>query len=63
MKTISPNNFFNYFKECYKIDNKEFSVENILNVKYKYKWFLNRKEEFLNDSLPIIPYVNKILEN
>jgi len=59
MKTISPNNFFNYFKECYKIDNKEFSVENILNVKYKYKWFLNRKEEFLNDSLPIIPYVNK----
>jgi len=62
MKTISPNNYFNYFKECYKIDNKEFSVENILNVKYKYKWFLNSKEEFLNDSLPIIPYINKNIE-
>lgn len=62
MKTISPNNFFNYFKECYKIDNKEFSVENILNVKYKYKWFLNGKEEFLNNSLPIIPYANKNIE-
>jgi len=62
MKTITPNNFFNYFKECYKIDNKGFSVDNILNVKYKYKWFLNSKEEFLNNSLPIIPYDNKNIE-
>jgi len=62
MKSITPNNFFNYFKECYKIDNKEFSVENILNVKYKYKWFLNGKEEFLTNSLPIIPYGNKNIE-
>ncbi len=39
MKSITPNKFFNYFKECYKIDNKEFIVDNILAIKYKYKWF------------------------
>jgi len=63
MKTIAPNNFFNYFKECYKIDNKEFVVDNILTVKYKYKWFARKKEELLNNQLPIIPYDNKNIEN
>ena len=59
MKDITPSNFFSYFKECYKIDNKEFVVDNILNVKYRYKWFVKQKEELLNNSLPIIPYDNK----
>jgi len=63
MKTIASNNFFNYFKECYKIDNKEFVVDNILTVKYKYKWFARKKEELLNDLLPIIPYDNKNIES
>ncbi|NQY29474.1 MAG: ATP-binding protein [Flavobacteriaceae bacterium] len=63
MKPIAPNNFFNYFKECYKIDNKEFVVDNILTVKYKYKWFARKKEELLNNQLPIIPYDNKNIEN
>ena len=63
MKPIPPNNFFNYFKECYKIDNKEFVVDNILTVKYKYKWFARKKEELLNNQLPIIPYDNKKIEN
>jgi len=63
MKSISPNNFFNYFKECYKIDNKEFLVDNILTVKYKYKWFTRKQEELLNNQLPIIPYDNKSIEN
>jgi len=63
MKNISPNNYFNYFKECYKIDNKEFVVDNILTVKYKYKWFTSKKEELLNNQLPIIPYDNKNIEN
>lgn len=63
MKSIIPNNFFNYFKECYKIDNKEFVVDNILTIKYKYKWFARKKEELLNNQLPIIPYDNKNIEN
>jgi len=63
MKSIVPNNFFNYFKECYKIDNKEFVVDNILTVKYKYKWFTRKKEELLNNQLPIIPYNNKNIDN
>ena len=44
MSSITPNNFFNYFKECYKIDNKEFIVDNILAIKYKNKWFAKTKE-------------------
>ncbi len=63
MKSITPNKFFNYFKECYKIDNKEFIVDNILAIKYKYKWFAKTKEELLNNLLPIIPYDNKNIEN
>tara|TARA_B110001450_G_scaffold79354_1_gene75295 strand:+ start:110 stop:2809 length:2700 start_codon:yes stop_codon:yes gene_type:complete len=62
MKNIKASNFFNFFKECYKFDNKEFSVENILALKYKYKWFANETEELLNNQLPIIPYNNKEIE-
>lgn len=60
--TQSPSNFFNYFKECYKLDYKEFVVNNILNPKYKFKWFNNIKEELLNHKLPIFYYDNKEVE-
>lgn len=60
--TKSPSNFFNYFKECYKLDYKEFVVHNILNSKYKFKWFNNKKEELLNHKLPIFYYDNKEVE-
>ncbi len=57
--TYRAKDFYNYFKECYKLDYKEFVVDNILSQKYMFKWFVSDKEELLNDVLPIIPYINK----
>lgn len=56
--TLNAGNFYNYFKECYKLDYKEFVIDNILSQKYPFKWFVSKKEELFNDSLPIIPYTN-----
>lgn len=61
MTKLNPANFYNYFRECYKLDNKEFIVDNALSVKYPYKWFVSKKEELFNDALPYIPYDNKKL--
>ena len=55
--------FYNYFKECYKLDYKEFIIDNILAQKYQFKWFVSKKEELISDELPIIPYNNnKVLD-
>ena len=56
---FSAKNFYTYFKECYKLDYKEFVVDNILSTKYPFKWFVSKDEELINRSLPIIPYDNK----
>ena len=40
----NPVDFYNYFKECYKLDYKEFTVDNLLSAKYNYKWFATGKE-------------------
>ncbi len=58
MNNIKPSDFYNYFRECYKLDYKEFIVENLLSTKYKFKWFAPKKEELLNEHMPIIPYNN-----
>ncbi len=55
---MEPASFYSYFKDCYKLDYKEFTVDNILSVKYKYKWFVSYTEELFNDNVPIIPYNN-----
>jgi len=55
----NPKAFYSYFKECYQLDYKEFTVDNILSQKYPFKWFVSRDEELLSDSLPYIPYINK----
>lgn len=57
--TYKARNFYNYFKDCYKLDNKEFVVDNVLAQKYSYKWFVSGKEELVNDDLPIIPFLLK----
>nr|WP_319397711.1 DEAD/DEAH box helicase [uncultured Carboxylicivirga sp.] len=57
--TLKASDFYNYYKECYKLDYKEFTVDNILAQKYTYKWFVSGKEELINDDLPIIPFINK----
>jgi len=54
-----PKNFYNYFKECYKQDYKEFVVDNILSRKYPFKWYVSGDEELFTDSLPYIPYDNR----
>ncbi len=59
MKKIEPSNFFNYYKDCYEIDNKAFSLDNIFATKYPYKWFVEKKEELLDEQVPLIPYFNK----
>ncbi|MCZ4408991.1 AAA domain-containing protein [Cryomorphaceae bacterium 1068] len=51
--------FYQYFKGCYRLDYREFFVENVLSRKYPFKWFVNGEEELLTEILPIIPYNNK----
>lgn len=58
MQNFKPKTFYTYFKECYKLDYKEFSIENILSSKYTFKWFAKDKEELLHEDLPLIPYTN-----
>jgi hypothetical protein len=55
---LNPSDFYSYFKECYKLDYREFAVDNVLSRKYPYKWFVPDKEELLGESLPYIPYPN-----
>jgi len=62
MPIKSPANFFNYYKDCYKLDYKEFTVNNILNSKYKFKWFVKDNEQLINQKSPIIYYDNKDIE-
>jgi DNA replication protein DnaC len=62
MQIKSPASFFNYYKDCYKLDYKEFTVNNILNAKYKFKWFVKEKEQLINKKSPIIYYDNKDVE-
>ncbi len=59
LNSIKAQNFYSYFRDCYKQDNKEFVVENILATKYPYKWFVSGNEELVRDDLPLIPYNNK----
>jgi superfamily I DNA and/or RNA helicase len=58
----NPKDFYAFFRDCYKLDNKEFVVDNLLAQKYPYKWFVARTEELIHDELPIIPYGNKKAE-
>lgn len=58
MQMIIAKDFYNYFRDCYKLDYKEFIVENLLSAKYKYNWFVSEKEELLNGLMPYIPYNN-----
>ena len=61
VKKITPQNFFSYFKDCYQLDYSAFTLDNILSIKYKYKWFANEQEELLSGKLAYAPYfINKI---
>ncbi|MCG8583025.1 MAG: AAA domain-containing protein [Bacteroidales bacterium] len=51
--------FYNYYRDCYKLDYKEFEVDNILSQKHSFKWFVSKTEELLSGKLPVIPYFNK----
>ncbi|MGB5980563.1 MAG: ATP-binding protein [Nonlabens sp.] len=55
----NPADFYRYFRECYRLDNKEFKIDNILAAKYPHKWFVTDQEEFLTEDYPVIPYFNK----
>ncbi|BDD05172.1 DEAD/DEAH box helicase [Aureibacter tunicatorum] len=61
--SFNPEDFYSYFKECYKLDYKEYSVNNIFLPKYQFKWFVSRYEELLTHSLPYIPYAHKKIED
>ncbi|TRX66383.1 DEAD/DEAH box helicase [Carboxylicivirga sp. M1479] len=53
-----PKDFYAYYRDCYKLDYKEFEVNNILSHKHSFKWFVSKTEELLSGKLPIIPYFN-----
>ncbi len=62
LKDVAPSQIYQYFRDCYKLDYKEFSVDNILSAKYKFKWFIKSNEELFQDRLPRIPYDNPKIE-
>lgn len=57
--STKARNFYSYFEECYKLDNKEFTVTNMLSRKYPYTWIVEKNEELYSKRLPLIPYTNK----
>lgn len=59
---MQAKDFYNYFRDCYRLDNREFFVDNLLSSKYKYRWILEREEELLYDRLPYIPYNHSEIE-
>ncbi len=63
LSDVSPLQIYQYFRDCYKLDYKEFSVDNILSAKYKFKWFVKGEEELFNERLPRIPYDNPKIED
>ncbi len=62
LSDLAPAQLYQYFRDCYKLDYKEFSLENILAAKYKFKWFVKGTEELFQDKLPYIPYDNPKIE-
>ncbi|MGJ8660780.1 MAG: AAA domain-containing protein [Bacteroidota bacterium] len=60
---VNKGEFFNYFKQCYQLDYREFNLDNILSKKYPFKWFVSKTEELLDKSLPLIPYPNKKIDD
>ncbi len=62
LSDVSPSQIYQYYRDCYKLDYKEFSVDNILSPKYKFKWFVKGAEELFHDRLPFIPYDNPKIE-
>ncbi|WP_121667140.1 DEAD/DEAH box helicase [Mesonia aquimarina] len=56
---FNAQDFFNYYRSCYQLDYKEFTINNILSAKYTYKWFAKTKEELLYENFPLVPYTNK----
>lgn len=48
-------NIIQYFRECYRNDNKSLSVTNIFNKEVEYLQLIEEKEEFLTQHLPYIP--------
>ena len=59
VKTFEPKHFFEYFRDCYRLDYSEFNVYNMLSVKYKYKWFSDSEEYLLSGKFTYAPYFNK----
>lgn len=59
---VSPEDFYNYFLNCFQADHKSFSIDNVLSTKYKYKWFGKGKESLINDVYPKITYDNAKIE-
>ncbi|MBI9065517.1 MAG: hypothetical protein JEZ14_26260, partial [Marinilabiliaceae bacterium] len=48
-------NIIQYFRECYRNDNKSLSVTNIFNKEVEYLQLIEGKEELLTQHLPYIP--------
>jgi len=59
VQKITPKNFFSYFKDCYELDHRSFTIDNILSPKYTYKWFAKEQENLLSGYFSYTPYFNK----
>ncbi len=60
--SMIAKDFYNYFRDCYRLDNREFFVNNLLSTKYKYQYFLEKEEELLREILPYIPFNHPNIE-
>jgi hypothetical protein len=61
------SNLISYFKDCYQADTRTLSVTNIFASKVENRFFLNDRDELLNENLPYYPvpddYADKVSKN
>lgn len=47
------NNYISYFTDCYRADNREFTIANIFSTKFECQYIIKGEEELINDVYPI----------
>lgn len=45
--------YISYFSDCYKADNREFTITNFFSSKYECQYVIKNKEELVNNEYPI----------
>jgi hypothetical protein len=46
-------NYISYFADCYKADNREFTIANFFSSKYENQFIIKQEEELINHKMPV----------